>query len=126
MVQVHDKLASWVRWAAQQLDIELTPGEVANGVFLWEDAYGDLYDLVIDQYTADEADVLIDTLRTGDIALMTIALVKQDDDVRDTVIEKLLDRLDRRLARECREPAYYFRWYGDSPEDYRSDADTGL
>jgi hypothetical protein len=123
---VQDRIASWVRWAAQQLDIELTPGEVANGVYLWEDAYDELYDLVIDQYTADEADVLIDTLRTGDIALMTIALVTQDDDVRDMVIDKLLSRLDRRLAHECREPAYYFRWFGDSAEDYRSDADPGL
>jgi len=119
---VQDTIATWVRWAGRQLNIELTTSEVDKGVFLWEDAYGELYDLIMDQYTLDDADLLIETVRTGDIAIMSVALITNDEGVRDMVIEKLLHRLDRRLAREHREPAYYFRWCGDSPEDYRSDA----
>jgi hypothetical protein len=121
-----DTIASWVRWAGRQINIELTTSEVDKGVALWEDAYGELYDLIIDQYTLDDADLLIETVRTGDIALMSVALIANDDDVRDMVVEKLLDRFDRRLAREGREPAYYFRWFGTADKDYRSDADPGL
>jgi hypothetical protein len=121
-----DKRAEWVVWAARQIDAELTPAEISRGVDMWDDAYYELCDFVIDQYTVEDAETLIDSLRFGDIALMSVALVADDDVVRDMVIDKLLSRLDRRLGREYREPAYYFRWFGDSPEDYRSDADPGL
>jgi hypothetical protein len=117
-----DKRAEWVVWATRQIDAELTPAEISRGVDMWDDAYYELCDFVIDQYTVEDAETLIDSLRLGDIAIMVVALATDDDDVRDSAIEKLLNRLDRRLGRERSEPAYYFRWCGIAEEGRRSDA----
>jgi hypothetical protein len=119
---MQDKRADWVVWAARQIGAELTPYEVRRGVDAWDDAYYELCDFIIDQYSVEDAETLIDTVRFGDIALMSLLLATDDDDVRGSAVEKLLSRLDRRLGRERPELAYYFRWYGMAEEDYRSDA----
>jgi len=95
---VQERIAGWIRWAAQQLNVELLASEVDLGVWLWEDAWGEVYDLIIDQYTADEADRLVETVRAGDLAIMAVALAVQDEAVREAAVEKLLHRLDRRLT----------------------------
>jgi len=86
----------WVRWGAERLGVELTPRQHSRAIDSWEEAYDEVVNLVIDQYT-DDLDFLVESLGVGEVALMATAIAVEQDDVTDLAVELILKRIDRRL-----------------------------
>jgi hypothetical protein len=126
-VTMEERIRQWIQWGARQLGTELPLSATFRSACVWEDAYWALYDIVWDEYSADEAEAIIDRVTMNDIAIMAAGLLLSEEDEGwiDTAVSKLLKRFDRRIEQILKEadPPYFTRFYGDAPEDYHSDAE---
>jgi len=128
---MQERIQQWVQWGVRQLEgVDESP-YISAGLAssYWDEAYDRLYDLILDEYDADSADVILDRVTTRDVAVMAAALWLEEEEGKsgwiDRAIERLLRRYDAILSRNAEPVA--IRYYGDAYDaNYRSDADPGL
>jgi hypothetical protein len=119
----------WLRAADRELaELGAPPVSLARAEFYWEEAAGQLVELVLDEY-GDEfpEDVLLSRLTAYDVAFVALALTAQERDEGwyDVALGKFLKRYERRIERVREQRAL--------PRDVKlsfwpsvSDADPGL
>jgi hypothetical protein len=101
------RLEEWIAWGYRQLtDDAPSPSFLTHttATSYWEDGYWLVYDLIIDNFSDDEADYLLENIKPHDIAVAAAALMlsRTQDDWLDVVTARLLRRYDWLLAERTR------------------------
>jgi hypothetical protein len=119
----------WLKSADREFaDMGAPAVDLTRAELYWDEASEILTELVLDEYGNEfSEDVLFARVTLYDIALFALALAAQerDDGWYDVVLQKFLERYERRIER-VREQRTLPNIVGLSIRGWESDADPGL
>jgi len=102
VLKVLDRRFDWLRRAGRELAEFGAPAiDLFRAAVYWDEASERLAELILDQYSTDEADILFERVSAFDVAFLAVALAAQERDEGwyEVAAAKLIARYDRMLTR---------------------------
>jgi hypothetical protein len=100
----HEKRFGWLCVAEREFrDLGAPATNLVRADRYWEEALELVEELILDQYTAEDADIILNRVSAFDVAFLSVALALQErsegDGWYEVAVAKLVSRYDHMLKR---------------------------